>query len=250
MTFEEFENTLQDWLDEGRLEEAHTLIPMVCEADRAECEELLFTYQALFAGLAASSSFDAATPAQDPSVDLPQSGSRWQDVSLPSLALAMALCLTLVALVPGLFPAGDSGTVTPSPALTDAGQPMETPPAAPGVIASTPQIASNAQPQDFTRFATSSFEPLARSMASRTDFAIKSFNQVTTDLNPIDEHLAAYREAAPLINTLTRGFLPGTHSLSNAFSALHESTVEPVAPTQDAEAETLPPSPESGSVVS
>lgn len=243
MKFEEFENTLQDWLDEGRLDEVETLLPLVCEADRAECEELLFTYHALFAGLKSTSPVDAS-PAIDSAATAVR-GSAWKEYSLPTVAMSLALCLTVIATAPGMFSRTDSAT---SPSLVSVPQPVEVQPAPLPQLSPEAQIASRRT--DFTRIATASFEPFARSMASQTDLALKSINRVTTDLNPIDEQLSAYQEAAPLIDTLTRSFLPGTRSLGSAFSILHESAIEPAAPTQDQESIPLTPSSEQNPVVS
>lgn len=246
MKFEEFENTLQDWLDEGRLDEVESLLPLVCEADRAECEELLCTYQALFAGLR------SASPVAIPGVSiLPTSRKKenaWKEVAMPAIAMSLALCLTIIAAVPGVFSRSDSASPQPSPSLATVPQPVELVPGPLPQLSTTPQIAS--REPGFTRFATVSFEPLARSMVSQTDFALKSINRVAIDLNPIDDQFSAYQDAAPLIDTLTRGFLPGTRSLGNAFSVLQESAVEPTAPTQKQESSPLSPSIEQNPVVS
>lgn len=228
MTFEEFENTLQDWLDEGRLDEVSSLIPQVCEADRAQCEELLFTYRALFSGLAASPAF-----AHSPSLPVQSSPiteeSTWTTASLSGLALTLALCLTMVALAPGLLRFGPESTAVPSGnALANVSSDIEFN-VSNEVLG--PETQLEARDQDFTRRAALSFEPFARSMAFQTDSALRSLNQVTSSLNPMDSHLAAYREAAPLIDTLARGLMPGTHSLSNAFSVLQESTASPPTPS-------------------
>ena len=236
MTFEEFENTLQDWLDEGRLDEVETLLPLVCEADQAACEELLFTYQALFAGLKSSSAADVAMT----SASVASTENAWKEFSLPAIAMSLALCLTIIATSPGLFSASQPD-IAPSAQPLVTTQPVDIQPSPMPSVSPEDQIAS--QPPGFTRIATASFEPLARSMASRTDMAFRSINRVAIDLNPIDDQLSAYEEAAPLIDTLTRGFLPGTRSLSNAFSVLHETAIEPAAPTQ--EQETIPLSPAS-----
>ncbi|MEW4451660.1 hypothetical protein AB1L30_03140 [Bremerella sp. JC817] len=235
MTFEEFENTLQDWLDEGRLDEADALVAKVCEADRPQCEELLFAYRSLFAGLAASAPEELAErPQPQSTVATAPAGSRWNQASLPGLALALALCLTLVAFVPGMLPETGSDQVAPVNALTTT---TVTPPLLPRPIETTLPI----EQREYARLTTVSFAPIARSMASQTDMAFKSLNQfggsVAVDFNPIDDQFAVYQEAAPLINTLTRSLMPGTHSLTNAFSLLQEKTdtapaiqVDPAAP--------------------
>ncbi|PQO39183.1 hypothetical protein C5Y96_04815 [Blastopirellula marina] len=246
MKFEEFENTLQDWLDEGRLDEVESLLPLVCEADRAECEELLFTYHALFAGLNSASSVELPPDHVSPATHRKQ--SPWKEVSLPAIAMSLALCLTIIAAVPGLFSGSKAANSQPSPSLATVPQPAEVVPGPLPQLSSTPQIAS--REPGLTRFATVSFEPLARSMVSQTDIALKSINRVATDLNPIDHQFSAYQDAAPLLDTLTRGFLPGTRSLGNAFSVLHESTIEPTAPTQEQESSPLSPSSEQNPVVS
>jgi len=249
--FEEFENTLQDWLDEGRLDEVETLIPLVCEADRAQCEELLFTYHALFAGLNHTSAVETSSATASPSVN--GTRSRWKEGSLPAMAIGLALCLTLMATMPGIFSEAESTTPLPSQALVTSGPQVQVPPAAPALedlpeVSSSVQIASR-EPA-LARFATASLEPLARSMASRTDLALKSINRVAIDLNPIDEQLAAYQDAAPLIDTLTRGLLPGTHSLGNAFSVLHETAAEPAPAAQEQDSQPLSVTSEKSSIVS
>ncbi len=236
MKFEEFENTLQDWLDEGRLDEVETLLPLVCEADQAACEELLLTYQALFAGLKSASPVGASLTMASTSVA--SRGNAWKVLSLPAIAMGMALCLTIVATAPGLF-SPSQPDVSPAPQSLVTIEPIDIQSAPLPSLTPEAQIASRSP--DFTRIATASFEPLARSMANRTDMAFKSINRVAIDLNPIDEQLSAYQEAAPLIDTLTRGFLPGTRSLSNAFSVLHETAIEPSAPTQEQESIPLSP---------
>ncbi|GAA4426343.1 hypothetical protein [Bremerella cremea] len=235
MTFEEFENTLQDWLDEGRLDEADALVAMACEADRPQCEELLFAYRSLFAGLAASAPGElTASPQPQSTVAEVPAVNRWSQASLPGLALALALCLTLIAFVPGMLPEFGNDQVAPVDALTTT---TVTPPELPRPIESTRPI----EQREFARLTTVSFAPIARSMASQTDMAFKSLNQfggsVAVDFNPIDDQLAVYQEAAPLIDTLTRSLMPGTHSLTNAFSILQETTdstpaiqVDPAAP--------------------
>lgn len=246
MKFEEFENTLQDWLDEGRLDEVETLLPLVCEADRAECEELLFTYLALFAGLKSATSGNVSSATAMPAAQA--EGNWWKEVSLPAIAMGLALCLTVMAAAPGIFSQTDSATSPSTPTLVTAPNPVDAQPSPLPQLSPAAQLAS--REPGFTRFATASFEPLARSMVIRTDFALKSINRVATDLNPIDDHLSAYQDAAPLIDTLTRGFLPGTRSLGNAFSVLHESTVEPTTPVQEQEPNPLSPTPELSPVVS
>lgn len=246
MKFEEFENTLQDWLDEGRLDEVESLLPLVCEADQAECEELLFTYQALFAGLKSASPADVSSNMVSPASK--DAGNAWKELSMPAIAMGLALCLTLIAAVPGIFSQTDSVTAPSPQTLVTIPQPVDVQPSPLPQLSPAAQIAS--RETDFTRFATASFEPLARSMVSRTDLALKSINRVATDLNPIDDQFSAYEEAAPLIDTLTRGFLPGTRSLSNAFSVLHETAIEPAAPTQEQESSPLLPTAEQNPVVS
>ncbi|MFN3152096.1 hypothetical protein [Bremerella sp.] len=246
MNFEEFENTLQDLLDEGRLDEAETLLALVCEADRAECEELLFTYHALFAGLQCVSTSDASPELAAP-VSQPESGL-WKEFSLPALAMGLALCLTVIAAVPGIFSQADSAISPSSETFVSIPQPVEVQPSPLPQLSPEAQFASRGP--GMTRFPTLSFEPLARSMASQTDLALKSINRVATDLNPIDDQLSAYQEAAPLIDTLTRGFLPGTRSLGNAFSVLHESAIEPDTSTQEQESNPLLPVSEQNPVVS
>ncbi|MEW4564222.1 hypothetical protein AB1K70_16915 [Bremerella sp. JC770] len=246
MKFEEFENTLQDWLDEGRLDEVETLLPLVCQADRAECEELLFTYHALFAGLEASVPANASSPTTAPTVE--PSRDPWKEVSLPAIAMALALCLTVIATVPGLFSQSGSVNSPGTQSLVTVPPPVEDTPSPLPQLSPAAQFAS--REPGFTRFATASFEPLARSMVSQTDMALKSVNRVATDLNPIDEQISAYQEVAPLIDTLTRGFLPGTRSLGNAFSVLHETAIEPTVEPQEPEASPLSPTTEQSPVVS
>ncbi|QDU74079.1 hypothetical protein Pan97_10830 [Bremerella volcania] len=246
MKFAEFENTLQDWLDEGRLDEVETLLPLVCQADRAECEELLFTYQALFAGLKCASPADTSSAKVSPASRV--ESTLWKEVSLPAIAMGLALCLTVIAAVPGIFIPAESATSPSTQTLVTVPQPVDLQPSTLPQLAPAAQFAS--REPGFTRFATSSFEPLARSMVSQTDMALKSINRVATDLNPIEEQLSAYQDAAPLIDTLTRSFLPGTRSLGNAFSVLHETTIEPAASTQEQESSHLSPATEQNPVVS
>ncbi|MBA2116475.1 hypothetical protein [Bremerella alba] len=246
MKFEEFENTLQEWLDEGRLDEVETLIPLVCEADRAECEELLFTYQALFAGLQCALPGDASSTMVSPAAKA--NGSMWKEVSLPALAMGLALCLTVIATAPGMFSQTESATSPSTSSQVTVVQSAEVQPSPLPQLSPATRIAS--REPGFTRFAAASIEPLARSMVSRTDSALKSINQVATDLNPIDDQFAAYQDAAPLIDTLTRGFLPGTRSLGSAFSVLQESAVQPASSTPDQESSPLKPNSEQNPVVS
>lgn len=246
MKFEEFENTLQDWLDEGRLDEVDTLLPLVCEADRAECEELLYTYQALFAGLRCASPGNVSSTVVSPAAEVED--RLWKVNSLPALAMGLALCLTVIAAAPVIFPQAESTASPSSQSLVTVPQPVEIQPSPLPQLSPATQIAS--REPGFARFATASIEPLARSMASRTDLALKSINRVAIDLNPIDDQLSAYQDAAPLIDTLTRGFLPGTRSLGSAFSVLHESAVQPASPTQEQESSPLSPTSEQNPVVS
>ena len=227
MTFEEFENTLQDWLDEGRLDEADQLLAQVTPGDRDQCVELLETYRLLFSGLAALEMGALEMGAPEPTT-LPQNDSPatagWKSTSLAGIGLALALSLSIVALAPGMF-------LPQKPTITPAAESFTT--NTPGVVlppdSELPLPASYNifSQRDLTRLATSSLEPLARSMATKTDFAFRSINQVTdftsTDFNPIDQQLSAYPEAGPLIETLSRGLMPGTHSLTDAFSVLQES---------------------------
>lgn len=260
MTFEEFENTLQDWLDEGRLDEVATLIPLVCEADRAQCVELFDTYQALFVGLAVT------TPSKKPtSIDpvaaavptSPQANGRSAGSSHAAsrALLALAACLALMAIVPGWFPL--SGNVNQS-ASNSPLSPIEVEPElavthSPNLVDATTDFAEEAfakETEEFSLFATTSIEPLARGMADKTDSAFRSLNEVSRNLNPIDQSLSAYRDAAPLLETLTQGFLPGTRSLSSAFSVLQESASDPVPHATSSQPEpTKSATPENAAVI-
>lgn len=229
MTFEEFENTLQDWLDEGRLEEVESLIPFVREADRAQCEELLDTYRVLFVGLAATApqaAADLVSTASDGSGEAMAEDSPGNRAPSKAL-LALAACLALVAIVPGWM-ALNSGLEQPVATTTTPSIELQASPTSlPGLVESGSPFVRRSEGV-LSLFATSSIEPLARGVANQTDTAFRSLNEVSRNLNPIDQPLAAYRDAAPLIETLTHGLLPGTRSLSSAFSVLQESAADPV----------------------
>ena len=239
MTFDEFENTLQDWLDEDRLDEVETLIPLVCQADRPRCEELLHTYQALFAGLSAGGPFAGLSsggsfhateiPSPAPEAESVAAGSRssmsLDSTSLASVVVALAACVAVVAFAPGWF-----GTAGHQEAGHEMMATVETPAetAAPPLLDAQVVMTNTDSTQDrlernFVYLSTYSIEPFARNMANQTDTAFRSLGQVSRTLNPIDQQLEAYREAAPLLETLTDGFLPGSRSLSNAFSLLQET---------------------------
>ncbi|RCS49185.1 hypothetical protein DTL42_11635 [Bremerella cremea] len=229
MTFDEFEITLQDWLDEGRLAEVEILIPLVRESDREQCQELLDTYRALFVGLAAKASVpgeespSAAIAARPQPVPVNTAGQ--SRIAAKGL-LALAACLAIVAMMPGLLPFG-GGASDPVASPVAQSNPIKAT-ATNGSILAQANSSLVVEESGFSLFTTASLEPLARGMASQTDTAFRSLNQVSRDYNPIDQPIAAYREAAPLIETLTDGFLPGTRSLSSAFSVLKESATDPV----------------------
>ncbi|MBI1247269.1 hypothetical protein GC197_05420 [bacterium] len=254
MTYEEFENTLQDWLDDGRLDEADQLIAQVAPGDRDQCIELLETYRLLFAGLASIENVSPAPPAV-PAIPS-QTFSVWKGTSLAGIGLALALSLTIIALVPGMF-VPQKPTVPPAiESLTNTdpvtGLPRDS-------QLPKPALRNVFDQHGLTRLATSSLEPLARSMATKTDLALRSINRVTADFNPgdfnpagfnpIDQQLSAYPDAAPLIETLTRGLMPGTHSLTDAFSVLQESAGGPATlPTDSTTAPAAGELPDNASV--
>ncbi len=231
MTYDQFEDELQDWLDQGRLDEAHQLLAHVRPADRSQCEALLATYQALFAGLAAGrhSPLPPAKPTLPSNASpVPPAGTS----PLAILGLALAACLGLVLAAP-LASTPSHPSVAHSDGVNSAGG--ELPPTGSSPEQEfTPQPAAEVarsesppslQERDITRLAASSLRPLASGVATRTDTALRSIGHWATRLNPLDEQLAAYREAAPLLGTLTRSLLPGTSSLGDAFSVLHQSTL-------------------------
>ena len=236
MTYDQFENTLQAWLDEGRLDEADLLLEAVCPADRSRCAALLETYRALFANLPAALHSEQL-PALSKRHPLPDD-HRSATAPLASWAAALALCLTVLLMLPGRHDAPRTG-----PAGSVPREIVSFPPLGDRSLEVAALAGISERDQHFTRFAATSFEPLARNMVTRTDGAFKSLGQFVVTLNPIDDHLTAYREVAPLIGTLTRGFMPGTHSLGDAFSVLQESALLPTGPVSPAEADSSADSP-------
>ncbi|PQO47871.1 hypothetical protein [Blastopirellula marina] len=240
MTFDEFENTLQDWLDEDRLDEVERLIPLVCQADRPRCEELLQTYQALFAGLSAGGSFrETELPSPAPEPEAVAAASRFSSsldsMSLASAVVALAACVAVIAFVPGWFNIAGNEEAGYE-AMATAETPFETvaqPQLDSQVVMTSTDTMQDRLERNFVYLSTYSIEPFARNMANQTDTAFRSLGQVSRTLNPIDEQLKAYRDAAPLLETLTDGLLPGSRSLSNAFSLLQE--------TADGSAPQVPP---------
>lgn len=236
VTYDQFENTLQDWLDEGRLDEADHLLDAVRPADRPRCAELLKTYRALFASLPVALHSDQPfTPSRHRPKSLPG-----PYVAAPRAAWGMALALGLAVLV--MLPDWRNAART-VPADSVSRELVSFPPHGDSSLEVATRAGISERDQHFTRFAATSFEPLARNMVTRTDGAFKSLGQFVVTLNPIDDHLTAYREAAPLIGTLTRGFMPGTHSLGDAFSVLQESALLPTCPVSPAEADSSADSP-------
>lgn len=220
---------LQDWLDEGRLEEVESLIPLVREADRAQCEELLDAYRVLFVGLEATApqaATELVSAASGGSEQAAADNSRTSPAASKML-LALAACLALVAVVPGWMALNSGFEQTVATKTTPAIDPQASPISLPSLVESASPFSRRIE-GGLTLFATASIEPLARGVANQTDTAFRSLNEVSRNLNPIDQPLAAYRDAAPLIETLTHGLLPGTRSLSSAFSVLQESAADPV----------------------
>jgi len=209
VNYDDFELELQILLDEDRLDDAGVLLDQVDAQDLAKCQQLVASYQVLFAGLRDLRSIEY--PELQDSVAPQVATIESTRHSFPSAILAAAICLAVMAVLPWL-----------------SRQPLRTPVAAspsPVIVERAKEVATPAPPR---------FSPaqLASSFTQHTEGALQSFNQLATSLDPMKQAMGdysefnAYHEAVPLLGNIAQQLVPGTKSLGNAISAIQEPDSE------------------------
>jgi len=232
VNYDEFELEVQNLLDDDRLDEADRLLEQVHPNHADQCRKLLDSYRVLFASLDELKSLQHPVEKSQPVASgsaVAVTGHSW-----PSLGVAIAACLAWMMVTPWISsPEAPSISQIPSnnPVLADTVliDPVPT------TIVSIVEEDASTLPQERTSFSPSM---LASSFAQQTEGALQSFNQLASSMNPVNQsvgsaELEIYREAVPFIEKIARELVPGSKSLGEAISIIHQADQQSADPAEE-----------------